>query len=85
MDKKMLIRILALVMAAILGLGCFLLPAMAAGDIQESGGSMSIGIIGGADGPTAIFVTGSVMPLIVGAAVILLAVAALVVFKKRKK
>ena len=46
--------------------------------------SASIGIIGGADGPTAIFVSGSPIPLI-AAGVIVLAVAALIVFKKRKK
>ena len=46
----------------------------------------SIGIIGGADGPTAIFVFGDLRPLIIGivvAAVVI--IAAIIIIKKRKK
>jgi len=52
--------------------------------VKNASEKMSVGIIGGADGPTAIFVSGSPIPLI-AAGVIVLAVAALIVFKKRKK
>ncbi len=52
----------------------------------SAGKGMSVGIIGGADGPTAIFVTGSPMGAIVIAAVLVLAVVAtVVILKKRKK
>lgn len=45
----------------------------------------SIGIIGGADGPTAVFVSGSPLPMILVAAAVLLAAFLLVqYFRKRK-
>ena len=54
----------------------------AVGDSEEN----SIGIIGGADGPTAIFVTGNWGGLIASAAAILCAgIAVIVALKKRKK
>ena len=44
----------------------------------------SIGIIGGADGPTAIFITGDPLPLILAAAALVIAVIALIHrFRKR--
>ena len=47
----------------------------------------SIGIIGGADGPTAIFVSYPNDPwkYIAGAAVIVIAAIALIIYKKKKK
>ncbi len=46
----------------------------------------SIGIIGGADGPTAVFVTGSPITIIVTAvAVIAIIVAMVILIKKKKK
>ena len=45
----------------------------------------SIGIIGGADGPTAVFVTGNPLPgILVTAAVLLTAVLLVRYFRKRK-
>ena len=47
--------------------------------------SASIGIIGGADGPTAIFVSGNPLPvLLVAAAVILAAILLIRHFRKQK-
>ncbi len=44
----------------------------------------SIGIIGGADGPTAIFITGNPLPLILTAAVLVIAAVLLIRhFRKR--
>lgn len=47
---------------------------------------MSIGVIGGADGPTAVFVTGSVWPAVAGV-LLLAAVMALgvLLWRRRKK
>lgn len=46
----------------------------------------SIGIIGGSDGPTAIFVTGSPVAVIVAAVVVAaIVVAAVVLIRKRRK
>lgn len=46
----------------------------------------SIGIIGGADGPTAIFVTSTVSPaLVVGFVAAVAIVACIVIIKKRRK
>ena len=53
--------------------------------VKESSGGMSIGIIGGADGPTSVFVTGSAVPVIAGAAVVVLAAIVIILIKKRKK
>jgi pullulanase len=54
--------------------------------VKSSGGSSSIGIIGGADGPTAIFVTGNFGGLIaIAAAVLCSGIAVIVALKKRKK
>lgn len=47
--------------------------------------ALSLGIIGGADGPTAIFVTGKISPLIAAAALAALALAGLLWFLIRKK
>ncbi len=45
----------------------------------------SIGIIGGADGPTAVFVTGSpLLPVLLGAGLILAVIALAMLFLKRK-
>ena len=45
----------------------------------------SIGIIGGADGPTAVFVTGSpLLPVLLGTGLILAVIALAVLFLKRK-
>ena len=53
---------------------------------ETQSGSASIGIIGGADGPTAIFVTGNWGGLIaIAAAVLCAGIALIVVLKKRKK
>lgn len=47
--------------------------------------STTIGIIGGADGPTAIFVTGNPLPVILGlTALVILAIFALWFFRKKK-
>ncbi len=47
--------------------------------------SNSIGIIGGADGPTAVFVTGRpLLPVLLGAGLILAVLALAVLFRKRK-
>jgi hypothetical protein len=56
-------------------------------DTNNNGGA-DIGIIGGADGPTAIFVAGSLLPLIVVGAVVMLAagvVIGIIVGRKCKK
>lgn len=45
----------------------------------------SIGIIGGADGPTAIFVTGSIWPTVIGAIAVIAAVMIGIVVLCRKK
>lgn len=45
----------------------------------------AIGIIGGADGPTVIFVTGDVRGLIVTAAVIIGAAAGVILWMRRRK
>ena len=48
--------------------------------------SGSIGVIGGADGPTAILVTGSFIPEAIAAALLLIAViAAVIIIRIRKK
>ena len=53
---------------------------------RATSGSASIGIIGGADGPTAVFVTGGFSSAaIVGSLLILIAAAVLVLSRKRKK
>lgn len=47
--------------------------------------SASIGIIGGADGPTAIFVTGNPLPVLLAAAAAVIAVVLLIRhFRKQK-
>ena len=61
-------------------------PEAAEETVPSGDGSASIGIIGGADGPTAIFVTGNWGGLIaILAAVICSGVAVIVALKKRKK
>ena len=45
----------------------------------------SVGIIGGADGPTAVFVTGSPLPLILTAAALLAALVLLIYHRSRRK
>ncbi len=54
--------------------------------MTEDGGKehSSIGIIGGADGPTAIFVSGSIWPLIAGGILVLLVIAGIIVLAKKK-
>ena len=44
----------------------------------------SVGIIGGADGPTAVFVTGNPLPLILTAATVLVILLVIRYFRKRK-
>ena len=53
--------------------------------LSGCGEASSVGVIGGADGPTAIFVSGNGFPLIVmvAAAVVLVVVLLAVVFSKR--
>lgn len=48
---------------------------------------MSVGVIGGADGPTAVFVTGTPWAAVVTGVIVLAAVIGLVVFfwRRRKK
>lgn len=45
----------------------------------------SIGIIGGADGPTAVFVTGNPVPAILGLAALVVAVILIIRFFQNKK
>lgn len=48
----------------------------------------SIGIIGGADGPTVVMVSGSILPLVIGAVLIVLAVVGVILLirlRKKKK
>lgn len=86
MDKKLIVRIFAAVLAAILLLG-LITPAFAA----EAGESSSVGIIGGADGPTAIFVTtsptagGLLSTILLIAGAVCLAAAIATLSKKKKK
>ena len=47
--------------------------------------SQSIGIIGGADGPTAIFVAGDPVRLIVGILIVAAGFIGLAIYEKRKK
>ena len=47
--------------------------------------SHSIGIIGGADGPTAIFVTGNPLPGLIGTTMAVLLIALVVYFVKKKR
>ena len=47
--------------------------------------SQSIGIIGGADGPTAIFVSGFPKRVVVGVVLVAIGVIGAVLFEKRKK
>lgn len=47
--------------------------------------SQTIGIIGGADGPTAIFVTGNPLPAILASAALIAAVILIVRFFRKKK
>lgn len=45
----------------------------------------TIGIIGGADGPTAIFITGNPVPAILGCAALVMAVILMIcIFRKKK-
>lgn len=88
MDKKTITRILALILAAVLALGCFLLPVLAAepavGESEPASEAEAITTIGGADGPTAIFVTGGFNSrTVVGSVLILIIVAGLVLSRKR--
>lgn len=46
---------------------------------------MDIGIIGGADGPTSIYVSGSIWPLVAAVAVIAAAIVLLVILRRRRK
>ena len=47
--------------------------------------SQSIGIIGGADGPTAIFVTGNPLPGLIGAAIVIGLIVLLIRYIHNKK
>ena len=47
--------------------------------------SQSVGIIGGADGPTAIFVSGFPMRVVAGVVLVAIGVIGAVLFEKRKK
>lgn len=82
MDRKLIVRIFACILAALLLLG-LITPAFAA---EAEGEGASLGIIGGADGPTAIFVAttpGSmILPLVLIAGIL---VAVVWIIKKRKK
>lgn len=63
------------------------LIAVAATGIYSHNESSSIGIIGGADGPTAVMVSGSPVAVIIAAviAVILLIILTVFIIKRRKK
>ena len=80
MDKRIIKRAVAILLLGSLLLGLLPLAALAA----EA--SSSLGIIGGADGPTAIFVTGNWYGMAaIAAAVICSGVAVIVALKNRKK
>ena len=95
MNRDMLKRVIAILLLGSLLLG--LIPMLALATEADAPGNMegtcipmamtaSIGIIGGADGPTAIFVTGNWGGLIAIAAVVLCSgIAVIVALKKRKK
>ena len=95
MNRDMLKRVIAILLLGSLLLGLIPMLALAAeanvpGDMEGIGIPMamtaSIGIIGGADGPTAIFVTGNWGGLIaIAAAVLCSGIAVIVALKKRKK
>lgn len=107
MNKKVLVRIVALILAAVMLLGIFAGIVSAAeteGDSLSSYDSSaefeaedteiiignsehaSVGIIGGADGPTAIFVSGNPGAVIAAVAVVIAAIViTVVIIKKRKK
>ncbi len=59
-------------------------PTEAATEAAEQG-NMSVGIIGGADGPTAVFVSGSPIRIILGIALVVLGFAGAIRYEKRKK
>ena len=46
---------------------------------------MDVGIIGGADGPTAIYITSGISPYLVGAAAVLCIAAVAIIVRKIKK
>lgn len=73
MKKATVIGVVAAVLAVILGVAVYM------------GEKSSIGVIGGADGPTAVFVAGSlgswVVPLLV---VIVLLLVVILIYRKRK-
>ena len=53
---------------------------------QNKGNSSSIGIIGGADGPTSITVSSSINPWMIGALIVIaIAVAVLIVLVRKQK
>ena len=84
MNRDKIKRIIAILLLGSLLLG--LIPMVALATETTGNNSASIGIIGGADGPTAIFVTGSWGGLIaILAAVICSGIAVVVALKKRKK
>lgn len=106
MNKKVLVRIVALILAAVMLLGIFAGIVSAAeteGDLSSYDSSAefeaedteiiignseyaSVGIIGGADGPTAIFVFGNPGAVIAAVAVVIAAIViTVVIIKKRKK
>ena len=59
--------------------------AMALVKAAKNNDSMSIGIIGGADGPTAIFVSGGLSTILLAAGAVCLTAAIVIFLKKRKK
>ena len=81
MDKRIIKRAVAILLLGSLLLGLLPLAALAA----EA--SSSVGIIGGADGPTAIFVASDPTATVIAIGIAVIAVIAIVaiVMKKRKK
>ena len=86
MNRDTLKRVIAILLLGSLVLGLLPLAALAAEANETAGGKASVGIIGGADGPTAIFVTGNWGGLVaILAAVICSGVAVVVALRKRRK
>jgi len=87
MDTKRITRIIAMVLAAVLLLGLIVTPALASATTEDE--RSSIGIIGSADGPTAIFVTtspsGIISTILLIAGAICAVIAVVSIIKKRKK
>ena len=86
MKQDMLKRIVAIILLGSLLLGLIPMIALAAEADSSRNGTPSLGIIGGADGPTAILVSGNWGGFVAMTAAVLCAgVAVIVALKNRKK